>query len=577
MINFPEEFGKELRKMIEQYRIDHDIQVPDKVKNIYNPNVLFFEEELDYITYINLRKADLRYLRYLKKLDTLILDSFPSITNEDLLTIEDTCPSLKTLIIKEQTGLKEADFRRIKGLKNLAIISNEHLTSVKGLEHLELESFEFYDNVAYLNVDYVVKYALDLSKRKNKVELDSLYYIDVINYLTEKIDDYDVYHNYVEECFNWNEKVGFKMQQRLSYKTGEMHIIYENAMDFVRNYVDLNASDLDKFTTIYLWMLKNIRLVDNDYANGICFGLKNYESNARSYAKILQFILRIVKIDSFDINTLPLLESSYGEIPSDDYFILRTLIDGVVNYSDPAWDAKVSQASGNISTVYMLVSKNSILLNHRIIGELSIDNNPEIPTEVKNESIAKANVALTKVIKTDDFVMKDYSSDLMSNEIQLMINKERLEQISYGMMNDDITIAEYLDLKKEASAIRRKIDANEIIIANLKSLSVKVKNVVLEQDVNYIERRLEVDLSELEQITSKKVLEERKKYYIKVVNTKKSLGILSNLTSNKLLSKLEYVFNYYLRLLGESNVEDTDIINVINNYFENYLKNIENV
>ena len=173
--------------------------------------------------------------------------------------------------------------------------------------------------------------------------------------------------------------------------------------------------------------------------------------------------------------------------------------------------------------------------------------------------------------------MKDYSSDLMSNEIQLMINKERLEQISYGMMNDDITIAEYLDLKKEASAIRRKIDANEIIIANLKSLSVKVKNVVLEQDVNYIERRLEVDLSELEQITSKKVLEERKKYYIKVVNTKKSLGILSNLTSNKLLSKLEYVFNYYLRLLGESNVEDTDIINVINNYFENYLKNIENV
>ena len=271
------------------------------------------------------------------------------------------------------------------------------------------------------------------------------------------------------------------------------------------------------------------------------------------------------------------MENSYGEIPSDDYFILRTLIDGVVNYSDPAWDAKVSQASGNISTVYMLVSKNSILLNHRIIGELSIDNNPEIPTEVKNESIAKANVALTKVIKTDDFVMKDYSSDLMSNEIQLMINKERLEQISYGMMNDDITIAEYLDLKKEASAIRRKIDANEIIIANLKSLSVKVKNVVLEQDVNYIERRLEVDLSELEQITSKKVLEERKKYYIKVVNTKKSLGILSNLTSNKLLSKLEYVFNYYLRLLGESNVEDTDIINVINNYFENYLKNIENV
>lgn len=131
MINFPEEFGKELRKMIEQYRIDHGIEVPEKVKRIYNPNVLFFEEELEYITYINLCKADLRYLRYLKKLDTLILDSFPSINNDDLLTIIETCPSLKTLIIKNQAGLKEADFRRMNGLKNLAIISNEHFNFCK--------------------------------------------------------------------------------------------------------------------------------------------------------------------------------------------------------------------------------------------------------------------------------------------------------------------------------------------------------------------------------------------------------------------------------------------------------------
>lgn len=577
MINFPEEFGKELRKMIEQYRIDHGIEVPEKVKRIYNPNVLFFEEELEYITYINLCKADLRYLRYLKKLDTLILDSFPSINNDDLLTIIETCPSLKTLIIKNQAGLKEADFRRMNGLKNLAIISNEHLTSVKGLENLKLESFEFYDNVAYLDVNYVIEYALDLSNRKHKVELDSLYYIDVINYLAGKIDDYDVYHNYVEECFNWNEKIGFKVQQRLSYKTGEMHIIYENVMEFIHNYLDLNASDLDKFTLIYLWMLKNIKLVDNNYANGICYGLKNNESNARSYAKILQFILRIVKIDSFDINTLPLLENNNDGIPSDDYFILRTSINDVVNYSDPAWDAKVAQTTGNISTLYMLVSKNSILLNHRIIGELSIDNNPEIPLEEKEDSIVKANKTLKKVLETNDFVMKDYTSDLMSNEIQLMINKDRLEQIGFDMMNDDMTIKEYVDLKNEANSIKRKIDANEIIIANLKSLSLKMKNVVLEQDISYIERRLQVSLKDLDKITSKKALEEKKNYYIKIVNTKKSLGILSNLTSNKLLSKIEYVFNYYLRVLNDFTAEDTDILEVINNYFENYLKNVENI
>ena len=158
-----------------------------------------------------------------------------------------------------------------------------------------------------------------------------------------------------------------------------------------------------------------------------------------------------------------------------------------------------------------------------------------------------------------------------------MINKDRLEQIGFDMMDDDMTIKEYVDLKNEANSIKRKIDANEIIIANLKSLSLKMKNVVLEQDISYIERRLQVSLKDLDKITSKKALEEKKNYYIKIVNTKKSLGILSNLTSNKLLSKIEYVFNYYLRVLNDFTAEDTDILEVINNYFENYLKNVENI
>ena len=288
MINLPERFGKNIRTMIEKYREANGIERPD-MKDVYDSDQIFFEEELNYITSLNLNSADVRYLQYFKNLKTLVIDSFPSVSDGAFKEIAMTCPNIVNLAIKNQAALKRINITPFKYLRNLSVVSNEHLVSIVGLEEKKLDSFEFYDNVLYEDINSIMEYSVKPQNDMVRVNIDALYYGDAMKVLANNIADYDEYKNYLEERFIWSEKLGFREQRRESYSTGQLQVAYENACDVVHKYVNENASDEEKFTSLYLWLQKYIVIESkrNLHVNeGIVNSFLNKKSNPQSYAKV---------------------------------------------------------------------------------------------------------------------------------------------------------------------------------------------------------------------------------------------------------------------------------------------------
>ena len=64
-------------------------------------NVEFKVDELESLQTIQLSKRDLAYAEYFKNVETLELNAFPSVTNEDLIYLSEKLKKIKTLKITE--------------------------------------------------------------------------------------------------------------------------------------------------------------------------------------------------------------------------------------------------------------------------------------------------------------------------------------------------------------------------------------------------------------------------------------------------------------------------------------------
>lgn len=568
MINLPVEIGKEVRTLINKYREVNGIEVPEKVKDLYDSEQLFFEEELDYVTSLSSKNVDLRYLQYFKNLKTLILDSSPFIEDGDFKRIVASCPNVVNLVIKNQASLKKINISDLKSLKNLSIVSNEHLVVIEGLDDKKLDSFEFFDNVSYKDIDAIVNYIVDPKKNMVRVSLDALYYIDAMKVLAENLPEYDSYKSYLEEKFTWSEKLGFKEQRCESYTSGQLQVAYESACDVVYRYINVNMTDAEKFTTLYLWLEKFITIESqrNLLVNeGISNAFLNRKSNPQTYAKLLQFLLRLVNIESFDINCLNLEENdkyylsdnSYCSIPSDDYFILRTKFDGVYNYSDIAWDASIAQKTGDFSAHFFLLNKEGILNNHRIIGEMDIENEEMIPDESRESLVANMlnNVNKSYYIANSTFDYEPFL-DIMGSEINLEYCEFLLEELRNQLILLDDTTLEYIKKKQEIARLEKKIKYEKIMIDNLKSLVASLEQNRLDNEKKFVQTKLGISITpytnneNCEVLKSREDLESEKKRLIKYLNAEKAVGIISGQLCAKLISKIEYVYNSYISALG---------------------------
>ena len=99
-------------------------------------NTIFSDFELSSIKKISLSKKDMDYIKYLTGVEVLELDSFPSVTNDDISLIASTLTKLKGLKIKEQNALFDLDLTPLQHLEELCLIHNDNLVNITGLDKI---------------------------------------------------------------------------------------------------------------------------------------------------------------------------------------------------------------------------------------------------------------------------------------------------------------------------------------------------------------------------------------------------------------------------------------------------------
>ena len=111
------------------------------ILNKSNDNTVFSDFELSSIKKISLSHNDMEYIDYLYNLELLELDSFPSVTNEDIEIIANKLNRLKGLKIKEQNALLDIDLTPLQYLEELCLIHNDNLVNVRGLDKFRRFTF----------------------------------------------------------------------------------------------------------------------------------------------------------------------------------------------------------------------------------------------------------------------------------------------------------------------------------------------------------------------------------------------------------------------------------------------------
>lgn len=116
MVNLYVDDGYAIREQINKYRIKHNIPEPNELKNIYNRNGQFLEEELGYVTSLRITPTIIDYIDYFHNLKSITFDSSKQISNKDIQTILNKCPNLEYLTINEQNTIISIDVSHFSNL-----------------------------------------------------------------------------------------------------------------------------------------------------------------------------------------------------------------------------------------------------------------------------------------------------------------------------------------------------------------------------------------------------------------------------------------------------------------------------
>ncbi len=408
----------------------------------------FTQEQLDKVTYLKVIKDDINYLNLFPNLNRIDFETFPSLTLEDLDTINKLVPKLKCLKIKEQSALINVDFKIFSNLEELCVIHNENLEYTGSLP--KLKKLTFYDNKDFNDNKQIVDFLRD--NPNCDCLLDIIHYVDVIK-------EYENTNNKIDTTnVRWVDSLGLRKYLIHEYTQDELDNLMTYIVFIVSKYIHKTDGDIEKFGVLYRWMLSNIEFINEDDPKGDkelfervnnIYKVFNFNKGGRlSYAKAFQLLLAYAGVKSSVVYSMGALdaigyyngEKVYSLLGTSDYALLRVTLEGKYYYTDVAWDSMVNYYKFFDELRLFLVSKEELSIRHKFVGEGNIDKTYSYHGDDCDDLIM---YSIERIKETDDIFERITSFDsLLLGET---INKKYLD-------NKVVTLTNKLkEINKEAS------------------------------------------------------------------------------------------------------------------------------
>lgn len=483
----------------------------NKILNKSLDNMNFSEFELSLVKKVSLSHNDLEYIDYLYNVELLELDSFPSITKEDLNIIASKLKKLKGLKVKEQNALLEIDLSLLQHVEELCLIHNDNLVNVYGLD--KIRRFTFYDNKDFKDIKHIVDFLLN--NRFSTITLDVSYYIDIVNILFER--DIDV--KFLDRI-TWVESVGLRKYHTYEYTNAELDSMLKVTSSIVSKYIYSSDSDIEKFGILYSWMINNVSFVNEDDPKLENVSLVsnvnkvfNFSKGGRlSFAKAFQMLLSFAGIKSSVVYSLGAIddigvyngEKIYSLLGESDYAVLRVTLDEKDYYCDVAWDALMLELGFYDKLRIFLFSKNELKLRHKFVGEANIIHTYSYRGDDSDDLLMFANERIKEVDEIFDDIER-LKPEIDGVSLNIAINKSRIRELKSELDVFDNLSNEYVDRVDEMNKLEDQIDLYE---ADLIRLENSRKNIIVNYSKLLVERYLDsyknLDYSELMYVLGKK-------------------------------------------------------------------------
>ena len=531
MITLPWRFGNTIRDSIDAYRKKYNIPEPKEVKElgVYRKRDTFFEDEMQYVQDLSIDKTVMDYIHYFPNVINVTIQGNSELDGPDFIKIIHTFPNIQRLTIKGQNHLQFLDIHHLKSLKKLELISNRNLHQLIGIDMLsDLEEFTFYDNVIYAREKELCDHISSLSEKGVHCNIDVLYMP-----LLQQIGFHD------SPSFHWCESIGLGLHSdEITYSTSQLEKALEIAKKVVDYYIHDGDSALEKYAIIYQWVCENIQydynsLNHNHYhvednqkvgslggANGTVNGLIYGSCVCEGYTKIMQLLLKLCNIPSFDIGCI--IQNNQILFPSIDingikkthsgnHSILKVNIDGSCYYSDVTWDASRFQKKSNRK--YFLLSTQDIKRDHVLLD-------------------ANSNFASSSSISQEKF------QELMN------FAEERIRNAKIFFTEKDKSLPELIsEVDQKLSLLRKKHN----------DIAVKVEGIMMNHS-NYSDSSLSKYIVQRDSIQANidKLISLREKYTARISKQKMEEHKKTIEDVEKLLgitiSPFEYIYDHNLNL-----------------------------
>lgn len=424
MISLPYSLGIAVRDSITQYRRKNNIPEPEELKKIYDKQMYFLDDELQYVRDLVVNGDSIDYLDLFSNLTSIKLDGEKELSQVQIQEIINKHPNLTELSIIHQSDLQYLDVSNLTNLQVLNITSNNSLKKITGIDKInDLFSLTFYDNQTYSDssirelLDVAYKSAYDLGTDLN---IDVLYMPNFMQYLSDKNKSLSD----VADNFSWCEHLKYGIENdRLKYKTGELKIAYDKALSVVNKYISPTDTPEQRYAILYQWMCENVKYDEEALGtnhthtedgitrgrkggtNGTVNGLVYGSCVCQGYSKTMQMLLKLSGIYSSDIGCVaeqkerknPIIKfDGKRALDPSDHSILKVNLNGKIYYSDVTWDA--SRFQNGKDRKYFLLSKREISSDHKLIGEdRVIDSGISISEDTQKQLLEFASQRIKKV------------------------------------------------------------------------------------------------------------------------------------------------------------------------------------
>ena len=417
-------------------------QVLEKLNLDYNTPLTI--DMLGHIKKLDLEKEDIKYLKYFFNIEEIILSSFPSVTDEEILELSKY--KIKKLFVIEQNALFNVDFSGFKNLKELEVIHNENITFIKGLDNLD--KLVFYDNKSFINIDAIFDSIKDVN-----LTLDIVYYKKVLNYSMLNYIGSDAIDN-----ISWIGSVGLRNLIVHDYSSYEMDYIIKSIVKVTSKYIYAKDDEYERFAILYKWMIDNIKFINNDIEeprnsiNSLYDVFKYKVAGRLLYARTFQLLLSFVDIETtmvYSMGALKDFQFANGEkaislLGTSDYGLLRVNLSNKFYYCDIARDSLIN--SSKLFNYYklFLASKKELKDIHQLVAEGNVmadysyngDDGDDLIffSESRFKEINNIYRTIDKILNTIDMIKEISTDEIATKVFTADFNKSLKEYINLNKM-----------------------------------------------------------------------------------------------------------------------------------------------